>query len=47
MSHYLKNESAASSKVLHKLGFHYIGDEFYEPTGLNHPSYELISKQMK
>lgn len=31
----------ASAKVLHKLGFSYIGDEFYEPTGLYHPSYEL------
>lgn len=31
----------ASSKVLLKLGFQYIGDEFYEPTGLYHPSYEL------
>ena len=31
----------ASSKVLLKLGFHYVGDEFYEPTGLYHPSYEL------
>ena len=33
--------NAASAKVLRKLGFHYIGDEFYEPTGLYHPSYEL------
>lgn len=31
----------ASQKVLNKLGFVYIGDEFYEPTGLYHPSYEL------
>lgn len=23
------------------LGFTYIMDEFYEPTGLHHPSYEL------
>ena len=30
-----------SRKVLSKLGFTYIGDEFYEPTGLYHPSYEL------
>lgn len=29
-----------SRKLLEKLGF-YIGDEFYEPTGLYHPSYEL------
>ena len=33
--------NVASSKVLLKLGFHYIGDEFYEPTGLYHPSYDL------
>lgn len=33
--------NTASSKVLRKLGFQYIGDEFYEPTGLYHPSYEL------
>lgn len=30
-----------SQKVLNKLGFIYIGDKFYEPTGLYHPSYEL------
>lgn len=33
--------NVASSKVLRKLGFRYIGDEFYRPTGLYHPSYEL------
>ena len=36
--------NAASAKVLRKLGFRYIGDEFYEPTGLYHPSYELKRK---
>lgn len=30
-----------SAKVLKKLGFSYMGDEFYEPTGLHHPSYLL------
>lgn len=30
-----------SRKLLLKLGFHYTHDEFYEPTGLNHPSYLL------
>lgn len=30
-----------------KLGFIYIGDEFYEPTGLYHPSYELEASQIK
>lgn len=34
----------ASAKVLRNLGFRYIGDEFYEPTGLYHPSYELRQK---
>lgn len=33
----------ASSKILKKLGFSYIGDEFYEPTGIYHPSYELTA----
>lgn len=36
--------NTASSKVLLKLGFNYIGDEFYGPTGLYHPSYELKKK---
>ena len=31
--------NAASAKVLKKLGFIYTGDEYYEPTGLYHPSY--------
>ncbi len=33
----------ASEKLLKKLGFKYTHDEFYQPTGLNHPSY-LMSK---
>ncbi len=37
--HHPKN--AASKNVLMKLGFHYIGTRFYEPTGLEHPSYCL------
>lgn len=28
-----------SKKILEKLGFNYIGKEFYPPTGLEHPSY--------
>lgn len=31
----------ASGKLLKKLGFQYTHDEFYPPTGLNHPSYLL------
>lgn len=34
-------ENAVSKRVLERLGFRYIGDEYYEPTGLDHPSYEL------
>ncbi len=30
-----------SKKLLARLGFQYIGDNYYEPTGLFHPSYEL------
>ena len=30
-----------SAKVLKKLGFALVGEEFYAPTGLNHPSYVL------
>ena len=32
-----------SKKVLERLGFHYIGDEYYVPTGLYHPSYKCVS----
>jgi RimJ/RimL family protein N-acetyltransferase len=34
-------KNIASKHVLGKLGFRYIRDEFYAPTGLYHPSYEL------
>lgn len=37
--HHPQNE--ASKKVLEKLGFWYIGNNYYEPTGLYHPSYEM------
>ena len=33
--------NTVSGKLLKKLGFEYIGDHFYEPTGLEHPSYKL------
>ena len=33
----------ASQKVLQKLGFTYLEDEFYAPTGLYHPSYQLLN----
>ena len=32
-------QNEASCKLLEKLGFHYTHDEYYEPTGLHHPSY--------
>lgn len=42
--HHPQNE--ASKKLLVKLGFHFIGTNFYEPTGLYHPSYELANAQL-
>lgn len=39
--HHPRNE--ASGRVLKKLGFSYTGDNFYAPTGLDHPSYRLMS----
>ena len=33
-----------SQKLLLQLGFKYIGDEYYPPTGLNHPSYLYTNK---
>ncbi|HEY3342101.1 MAG TPA: GNAT family N-acetyltransferase [Anaerolineae bacterium] len=35
----------ASRRVLQKLGFHYTHDEYYAPTGLNHPSYLLMKSE--
>ncbi len=35
-------QNTGSKKLLTKLGFQYIGDNFYEPTGLYHPSYEML-----
>lgn len=34
-------QNTASAAVLKKLGFSYMKDEYYAPTGLYHPSYEL------
>ena len=36
--------NAASRHVLTKLGFHFTHEEFYAPTGLQHPSY-LLSRE--
>ncbi|MBQ8934866.1 MAG: hypothetical protein IJ049_00465 [Oscillospiraceae bacterium] len=38
-------KSTALRHVLRKLGFVYTGDEYYEPTGLYHPSYKLMKGQ--
>lgn len=38
-------KNVASQKALAKLGFTYIGDEYYGPTGLYHPSYERSRKE--
>lgn len=35
----------ASKRILQKLGFIYFKDEFYQPTGLNHPTYQLTKKE--
>jgi ribosomal-protein-alanine N-acetyltransferase len=32
-------DNRASQRILEKLGFEFVGDIFYEPTGLMHPSY--------
>ncbi len=37
--------NTASRKRLLSLGFAYMGDEFYAPTGLHHPSYHLEKKK--
>ena len=36
-------QNEASRNLLQKLGFRYTHDEFYEPTGLQHPSYLLTA----
>jgi RimJ/RimL family protein N-acetyltransferase len=36
----------ASGRLLKKLGFQYTHDEYYPPTGLNHPSY-LLTRSME
>jgi RimJ/RimL family protein N-acetyltransferase len=39
-------KNLASHTMLLKLGFNYIGDQFYVPTGLHHPSYELAAPNL-
>jgi RimJ/RimL family protein N-acetyltransferase len=38
-------QNKASEKLILKLGFQYLGKNFYEPTGLYHLSYELVNCQ--
>lgn len=40
-------DNEASKKLLLKLGFKYVKDEFYPPTGLNHPTYLLTSEDFE
>ena len=37
--------NTASRHLLLKLGLRYTHDEYYPPTGLNHPSYRLTSDE--
>ncbi|MCX6829654.1 MAG: GNAT family N-acetyltransferase [candidate division Zixibacteria bacterium] len=41
--HHPKNEP--SRRALEKLGFRYINNQFYAPTGLDHPSYLLTAEE--
>ena len=43
--HHPKN--TASEKLLRKLGFQFIGKNYYKPTGLYHPSYQLMNCGLK
>jgi RimJ/RimL family protein N-acetyltransferase len=38
-------KNVVSQHLLEQLGFHYTHDEYYPPTGLNHPSYSLKSNE--
>jgi len=38
-------DNTASAKLIRKLGFQYIKDQFYPPTGLIHPSYRLRNEK--
>ncbi|RYH18149.1 N-acetyltransferase [archaeon] len=37
-------QNTASKQLLEKLGFLFVKEEYYEPTGLMHPSYTLTNK---
>jgi len=40
-------DNAASRRLLGKLGFRYVRDEYYAPTGLNHPTYTLTAEEFR
>lgn len=40
-------KNSASAQLLKKLGFIYTHDEFYQPTGLYHPSYLMTKREYK
>jgi RimJ/RimL family protein N-acetyltransferase len=40
-------ENTASRHLLQKLGFRYTHDEFYAPTGLQHPSYMMTADEYR
>ncbi len=40
-------ENVASRKLLTKLGFQYVTDCYYAPTGLYHPSYLLLNRNVE
>ena len=40
-------KNTASRHLLQKLGFRYTHDEFYAPTGLQHPSYMMTAHEYR
>jgi RimJ/RimL family protein N-acetyltransferase len=40
-------DNTASGRLLRKLGFRYTHDEYYAPTGLQHPSYILTADEYR
>lgn len=40
-------KNIGSAKLLRKLGFIYTHDEFYPPTGVNHPSYLIMEEDYR
>ena len=36
--------NSASARMIRKLGFTYVADEYYPSTGLMHPSYKMVKR---